>query len=577
MLKGGNLTIGSEILKDYRVKTKVAILSVFLLFTVLLVAFVGIYSSYTAKESLDNMYHSNLMTTQYLNDANQRLHKIDVNISYIVQQNFTTENRQLILDDIQANLTGIRQDVDEIKKIYESDRAKEALAALEIELEKAAQAVNTAGSFGTSPNDKVEIYQQLSSLATLSFHLQVLTPDNVFQGKQLFEMNNIRYKRVLTIFTVIIFISLLLGIFMARIIADNISVPLNTSIEHLNAVATGDLNREIPSDLADRADEIGIVIKALLKMQNFMKQVHKEAAATDLLVSELESMMHLMNDKTQDMSAITQEMSAGMQETAASTASMQQVSQHLNEELQGTVREMQKSEQYTKEIATRATTLKEKMEKAQETSENIYATTKASMEDALASAKVVQEIDQLTQAITEIAEETNLLALNASIEAARAGDHGRGFAVVAGEVAKLAEQSQETAKKIKGLTSQVKGAMGALSNGTLALLNFIDNDIRQEYAQMDETAIKYQDDAKFFHKTAIHSTKTSEDLLTSVNDMNQAMSEISRATQESANGNMKIAEDTMDMAKEYASVLEKVRGFKESTARLKNLVKAFSK
>lgn len=58
-----NFTIGSEILKDYSVKTKVAILSVFLILTVILVAAVGVYSSHSAKQALDDMYHHNLMTT----------------------------------------------------------------------------------------------------------------------------------------------------------------------------------------------------------------------------------------------------------------------------------------------------------------------------------------------------------------------------------------------------------------------------------------------------------------------------------------------------------------------------------
>ena len=572
-----NFTLGSEILKDYSVKTKVAILSVFLLLTVALVAAVGAYSSHSAKQALDEMYHHNLMTTQYLNDANNRLRSINVNVSYIVQQNFTQENRQILLDDIAGNLAGIRHDVEEIQKMEQSDRTKEALSALDKDLDAADAAVKAVGTLGTAPEDKAEAYNQLSSLTAIGANMEVLTPDNVFQGKQLFEANNLQYARTLKIFAAIILISLILGIIMSRIIADNISAPLNTSIDHLNAVATGDLNREIPSALSNRADEIGVVVKALMKMQGFMKQVHEEAEKTDAAVGELEAMINAMNNETQDMSAVTEEMSAGMEETAASTASMQQVSGHLNDEIQGTVQEMKKSEAYTREIAVRATELKVKMEQSQEASNRVYASTKTSVEDAIESAKVVQEIETLTQSITDIAEQTNLLALNASIEAARAGEQGRGFAVVAGEVGKLAEQSQETAEKIKSLTSQVMGAMEALSKGAFDLLHFIDDDIRKDYEQMDETAVQYKEDAEFFHRTAKSSTKSSEELLSSVRNMNQSMDEIGRATHESADGNTRIAENIVGMAERYADILEKVQGFKEGTERLKNLVTAFSK
>ncbi len=572
-----NFTLGSEALKDYSVKTKVAILSTFLLITMALVAAVGVYSSHAAKQALDNMYHHNLMTTQYLNDANNRLRSISVNVSYIVQQNFTQENRQILLDDIAGNLAGIRHDVDEIKKMEQSERTQTALSALDKDLDAADAAVKAVGTLGTAPEDKAEAYNQLSSLTAIGANMQVLTPDNVFQGKQLFEANNRQYERTLKIFAAIILISLILGVIMSRVIADNISAPLNTSIDHLNAVATGDLNREIPAALSNRADEIGVVVKALMKMQSFMKQVHEEAEKTDAVVGELEAMINAMNNETQDMSAVTEEMSAGMEETAASTASMQQVSGHLSEEIQNTVQEMKKSEAYTREIAVRATELKAKMEQSQEASNRVYGSTKTSVENAIEAAKVVQEIETLTQAITDIAEQTTLLALNASIEAARAGEQGRGFAVVAGEVGKLAEQSQETAERIKSLTSQVMGAMEALSKGAFDLLHFIDDDIRKDYAQMDETAVQYKEDAEFFHKTAKGSTKTSEELLVSVRNMNQSMDEIGRATHESADGNTHIAENIVGMAEKYADILEKVQGFKEGTERLKHLVTAFSK
>ena len=121
--------ISAEALKDYAVRTKVFILSVFLMAALLIVAAVGVYSNYQAKQALDDMYHHNLMSTQYLNDANNRLRSINVNVSYIVQQNFTQENRQILLDDIAGNLAGIRHDVEEIQKMKQSDRTKEALSA----------------------------------------------------------------------------------------------------------------------------------------------------------------------------------------------------------------------------------------------------------------------------------------------------------------------------------------------------------------------------------------------------------------------------------------------------------------
>ena len=565
----------SDTLKNYRVRTKISILSTFLLAIILLIAAIGVFSSYRSKEALDDMYSHNLMATQYLNDANNRLRSISVNVAYILQQNFTRENRKLLLDDISGNLDNIRHDMDELKKIDTSERAQSVIGELEKNLDTAKEKVKAVDAMGTSAADKAAIFAHLSSLTAISGNMAVLTPDNVFQGKQLFEANDRQFDRTIKIFLVIILIGLALGILMSQRIAENISAPLNTSIGHLNAVAAGNLNQEIPAALAQRQDEIGIVVRALMKMQGFMKQVYQEAETTNAMVSELEEMIQALNRATQDMSAVTEEMSAGMEETAASTANMQELSAHLSDEIQSTVEESKKSERYTQEIADRAVSLKTSMEQAKAASNRVYANTKASLESAIESAKVVDEITQLTEAITGIAAQTNLLALNASIEAARAGDHGRGFAVVAGEVGKLAEESQRTAEEIKGLTGQVTGAMKDLSQGAFGLLKFIDEDISKDYAQMDATAVQYKDDASYFHKAASDSTAVSENILLSVKNMNDSMDEIGKATHEGAVGNTRIAEGIVEMAAKYSDIMDKVQTFKEGTERLKNLVTSF--
>ena len=567
--------ISAEAMKDYAVRTKVFILSVFLLAAILVVAVVGIYSNDQAKQSLDDMYHHNLMSTQYLNDANTRLRKISVNVPYILQEGITADNRKILVDDVLGNLNALHHDMEELKKIDTSERAQATIAELEKNLTVATDKVGAVNNMGTTPEDRVAIFDNLASLTVISSNMAVLTPDNVFQGKQLFEANNVRYDRTVYSFAIIIVIAVGFGMLVSRRIADNISDPLASSIGHLSAVASGDLSREIPRELSDRADEIGTVVKALGKMQGFMKQVHEEAEQTDAMVAELEEMLHGLNNDTQDMSAVTEEMSAGMEETAASTSSVQHLSGELNDGIKGAADAARESEEYTREVAQRAADLQTTMEQSRLNTRQIYGSTKDSVAEAIESAKVVDQIGQLTLEISEIAEQTNLLALNASIEAARAGEQGRGFAVVAGEVGKLAEQSRGTAEKIKGLTGQVTGSVQALSDGTHRLLTFIDENIRGDYDLMDKTAEQYKADAEFFRKTAEATTSRSQELLGSISEMNAAMEGIRNATHEGAEGNTRIAERVVSMAAEYENILAKIQTFKEGTARLKNLVAAF--
>ena len=567
--------ISADAMKDYAVRTKVFILSVFLMAAMIVVAAVGIYSNYMAKQSLDEMYHHNLMATQYLNDANDRLRRISVNVPYLLQEGFTADNRKILVDDVLGNLDGIRHDLEELKKIDTSERAQAMIAELEKNLDTAKDKIGAINSMGTSPKDRIAIFDNIGTLTVISSNMAVLTPDNVFQGKQLFEANNVRYVRTVELFAVIILIAMGFGILVSRRIADNISDPLAASIDHLSAVAAGDLSREIPAELSQRQDEIGTVVKALGKMQGFMKQVHEEAEATDAMVAELEEMLHGLNNDTQDMSAVTEEMSAGMEETAASASSVQHLSEGLSDGIRGASTAAADSEAYTREVAQRAADLQTSMEQSSASTRQVYGSTKASVAEAIESSKVVDQIGQLTVEISEIAEQTNLLALNASIEAARAGEQGRGFAVVAGEVGKLAEQSRGTAEKIKGLTGQVTGAVQALSDGTYKLLTFIDENVRSDYDLMDKTAVQYKEDAEYFRKTAETTTSRSQHLLDAVSEMNAAMDGIRNATHEGAEGNTRIAEKVVGMAAEYENILAKIQSFKEGTARLKNLVAAF--
>ena len=567
--------ISADAMKDYAVRTKVFVLSVFLLAAMLIVAVVGIYSNDQAKQSLDEMYNRNLMSTQYLNDANNRLRKISVNVPYILQEGFTADNRKILVDDVLGNLDAIQNDMEELKKIDTSERAQETIAELEKNLNATKQKVGAINRMGTTPEDRVAIFDNLASLTVISSNMAVLTPDNVFQGKQIFEANNARYDRTVYSFAVIILIAVGFGILVSRRIADNISDPLAASIDHLSAVAAGDLSRSIPTELSERADEIGTVVKALGKMQGFMKQVHEEAEQTDAMVAELEEMLHGLNNDTQDMSAVTEEMSAGMEETAASTSSVRHLSGELRDGIKGAADAAYASEQYTHEVAQRAADLRTSMEQSRLNTRQIYRGTKTSVAEAIESAKVVEQIDRLTLEISDIAEQTNLLALNASIEAARAGEAGHGFAVVAGEVGKLAAQSRGTAEKINELTGQVTGSVQALSNGTHKLLTFIDENIRSDYDLMDKAAVQYKEDAEYFRKNAAATTARSQHLLDSVSEMNAAMEGIRNATHEGAEGNTCIAEKVVSMAAEYEKILAKVRSFKEGTARLKNLVASF--
>ena len=220
-------------------------------------------------------------------------------------------------------------------------------------------------------------------LTILSFHfsfaLSVLTPDNVLQGKLLFQENNVTYSRTIKINVAIILLGLLVGIGAATIIAGNIATPLQESVNQLNAVADGDLTQEIPGELADRQDEVGIMVQALQKMQKSLRavltEVLAEADKSVAMAEEVHELVGSLNDSTQDMSAVTEEMAAGMEETAASTANLQNLSGQIGEGIKGITEEARNTEDYTEQVAERASRLKETMKESSRSAQSVYTET----------------------------------------------------------------------------------------------------------------------------------------------------------------------------------------------------------
>ena len=121
-----------------------------------------------------------------------------------------------------------------------------------------------------------------------------------------------------------------------------------------------------------------------------------------------------------------------------------------------------------------------------ESTEKVYTSIELTVESISGLRNLSKEVAVTIEAISDIADQTNLLALNAAIEAARAGEHGRGFAVVADEVRKLAEKSQKSAVEIKGVISSIEQSIEDVTSDAEATKDIF-GELREKSHQLEES------------------------------------------------------------------------------------------
>ena len=362
------------------------------------------------------MYRANLMTTQFLNDANDHFRIVDVDVVTILYGGESLDH-ELLKDDILGHIDIIRGNTEKLADLLRGEKAGQLITNLYEHLDKAEAAVKETKGLTDSPEDRVKLFKNLMTVRAVADDLNAVTPENVFQGKVLFEENNAAYALSIRIFAVIIIIGLLFGVGASIVISVDICNPLAKAIEGLNRIAQGDLTLDLPQELKDRGDEVGTVAQALSKMQSglvaILTKVRDTAQQNLKTANAVGELIQKLDEHTQDMSAVTEEMAASTEETAATTSNIQHLSDTVNEEIRGTADEAKKGEEYANGIDTRASELQKNTGQSITVSEKLYGQTKISLEKAIASAAVVTDIERFTGEIVEIVPFENSLTFRA--------------------------------------------------------------------------------------------------------------------------------------------------------------------
>ena len=358
--------------------------------------------------------------------------------------------------------------------------------------------------------------------------------------------------------TFVCLIGLVVGAVIIWIFVLSISKSINNVKQFASVLASGDFT--VDKIKNNREDELGQMSESLNNMFESNKDVITKISDGSVKVSETSSgLANMANQLSQQFNSIQGNISGVNDAMMSSGAATEQVNasvEEVNASVHQLAAETEKSSSDAADIKERARNIEKESRQAHDYAISIAEQREADLVEANEKAKVVDQIGTLADTIAEIADQINLLSLNASIEAARAGDAGKGFAVVASEINKLASSTSEAVEQIRDTIDGVQEAFGTLSTSSGELLGFIKDTVTPDYDKFVQLAVQYGDDAGAFGDSSENIANMVENIRSAMEEVSKAIQNIAESTQDTADLSSRVNDSVMAAADVVSDVNE---------------------
>ncbi|WP_034552276.1 methyl-accepting chemotaxis protein [Carnobacterium funditum] len=357
----------------------------------------------------------------------------------------------------------------------------------------------------------------------------------------------------------------LLSAIIAYMTSKSITKPIKRVMNQMKEISDGNLGVE-PLAITTN-DETGQLSESMNTMQKVLKDmIYNLSTASETLTANSEELTQSafeVKSGSEQVATTMQELATGSETQANTASSLSIVMGNFTKKVQDTNKrgeQINKTSQQVLEMTNQGAQL---MESSTQQMQKIDRIVQDTVEKMGTLDNQTKEISDLVSIIQTVADQTNLLALNAAIEAARAGEHGRGFAVVADEVRKLAEQVAVSIADITGFVNMIQSESKVVTDS-----------LQIGYAEVEEGTAQIKTTGQTFSKISKSVTSmvgeiqqvsdNLESIVFNAEIMGSSIEEIAAVSEESAAG----IEETSAATQQISSSMEEVSGNSEHLATL---------
>jgi len=388
---------------------------------------------------------------------------------------------------------------------------------------------------------------------------------------------NLPTQQLVSILIIVCIIATILSIIVVLIQVKFLSARIKKVQSFAGVLAEGNYGVDSLEIIArDEFGDMGMSLNSMYeKNRDVLVEISDNAKTINSSSDELSSAANKLLSEFQNIEGYMSSVNEAMITASAATQQVSASADEVNSSAKVLNDEAAKSKKMADEIKSRAANVENLSHASYTNAVDLSDEYEQNLQKSIENAQVVEAIGRLAEVISNIAEQINLLSLNASIEAARAGEQGRGFAVVAGEIGKLAGQTATAVNEIQDTITKVQMAFGDLTTDSKKILSFINDVVTPDYGKFVEIAKQYGVDAKLIEGISGNISSMAKSIEETMNEVSTAIRNVNESTQITAESSSQSMQAVHNVSGVVTSVSDMSFHEKEISNNLKAVVERF--